>query len=110
MALLFEYGAKLCLSESQAASILCQAVFDGNILLIKRLLKAGINVNACDYDKRNAAHISAAEGNLPALRVLAAAGADLSAKDRWGNECHDEAERSQAKQVLVFLEKIHNGD
>lgn len=59
MNLLSDYGAQLCMNESLAASVLCQAVFDGDVLQLKRLLKAGINVNAADYDKRTAAHIAA---------------------------------------------------
>ena len=78
--LLLKAGAK-----RQAASILCQAVFDGNIMLLKRLVKAGINVNAADYDKRTASHIAAAEGNTAAIRVLVEGGADLTLPDRWGN-------------------------
>lgn len=93
MDLLIDRGAKLCMPESLAASILCQAVCDGDIVLLKRLLKAGIQVNASDYDQRTAAHIAAAEGNVAAIRVLAAHGADLSLKDRWGNTAGNEAER-----------------
>ena len=91
MNLLFDYDASLCMSDSQAAALLCQAVYDGDILLIKRLLMAGINVNACDYDKRTASHIAAAEGNAAAIRILQDHGADLSLSDRWGNSVHDEA-------------------
>ena len=103
MKLLFEYGAELCMKESLAASVLCQAVFDGDILLLKRLLNAGIQVNAADYDKRTAAHIAAAEGNVAAIKVLAEHGADLTLKDRWNNTVPHEAGRSNARQLLEFL-------
>lgn len=85
MKLLFKYDASLCMSDKQAASLLCQAVYDGDILFIKRLMAAGINVNAADYDKRTAAHIAAAEGNTAAMRVLLEHGADFHLEDRWGN-------------------------
>jgi len=104
MDLMFQYGANLCLPESQAASVLCQAVFDGDILLLKRLLKAGIGIDSADYDKRTASHIAAAEGNVAAIRILAEQGADLTLPDRWGNTVIDEARRSNARQLLVFLE------
>lgn len=103
MNLLFNHGAKLCMEESLAASVLCQAVFDGDILLLKRLLRAGIQVNAADYDKRTAAHVAAAEGNVAAIRVLAESGADLTLEDRWKNTVQQEAERSNARQLLEFL-------
>lgn len=93
MEVLLARGAQLCMNESLAASILCQAVFDGDIVLLKRLLRAGIQVNAADYDKRTAAHVAAAEGNIAAIRLLAAHGADLSLKDRWNNTPDNEARR-----------------
>ncbi len=50
-----------------------------------RLLAAGADANACDYDARCALHIAAAEGNLPAVKVLVEqGGAELGLKDRWG--------------------------
>ena len=36
--------------------------------LIRHYIKAGINVNAADYDKRTALHIAAADGCLEAVR------------------------------------------
>lgn len=105
MNLLFEYKAELCMAESLAASILCQAVFDGDILLLKRLLKTSIDVNAADYDKRTAAHIAAAEGNVAAIKVLAANGADLTLQDRWGNTVQMEAKRANARQLNAFLKE-----
>jgi ankyrin repeat protein len=103
MNLLCEYGAELCMPESLAASVLCQAVFDGDTMLLKRLLRAGIQVDAADYDKRTAAHIAAAEGNVAAIKVLADHGADLTLEDRWENTVQHEAERSNARLLLAYL-------
>ena len=103
MALLKRYGAKLCMKESLAASSLCQAVFDGDSTLLRRLLEAGTPVNARDYDMRAASHIAASEGNLSALRVLCNHGANLDLVDRWGNTPAMEAERHECKKVLDFL-------
>lgn len=55
MVVLLKHGAKLCMEECLAASTLCQAVSDGDILRLKRLMRAGIDANAADYDKRTAA-------------------------------------------------------
>ena len=95
MDILITTGAELCMPECLAASVLCQAVFDGDIVQLKRLLRAGIQVDAADYDKRTAAHIAAAEGNASALRVLASFGADLTLKDRWTNTAEDEAKKAK---------------
>ena len=50
--LLVKNGAKVSMKENVAASILCQAVYDGDITLLRRLVEAGVAVNASDYDKR----------------------------------------------------------
>lgn len=92
MNFLLEHEASLVMSDSQAAAVLCQAVYDGDVLYLKRLLRAGINVNAADYDKRTASHIAAAEGNAAAIRILAEHGADLSLADRWGNTVQQQDE------------------
>jgi hypothetical protein len=46
------------MKENIAASILCQAVYDGDITLLRRLVDAGVSVNAADYDKRTGECIS----------------------------------------------------
>lgn len=51
------------------AAHLCTAVFDGDLQLLRRLLRAGANPNAVDYDKRSALHIAAADGNLPVVSL-----------------------------------------
>ena len=105
MSELLKHGAELCMSESLAASVLCQAVYDGDVPLLSRLLKAKINVNAADYDKRTAAHISAAEGNVAALKTLLEADADLTLKDRWGNTVEGEARTAKATHLTEFLKE-----
>jgi ankyrin repeat protein len=53
-------------------------VFDGDVALLRRLLRAGIDPNAGDYDGRRAAHIAAAEGALAAVRGSVARPAPLA--------------------------------
>lgn len=108
MDVLLKFGAQLCFDEGQAASRLCQTVFDGDMLTLRRLLRAKIQVNAGDYDKRTAAHIAAAEGNLPAIKVLVEFGADLTLEDRWGNTIHDEAKRANAGKLAEYLQSLGN--
>jgi ankyrin repeat protein len=106
MAVLLESGAELCMRDSLAASVLDQAVFDGDILLLRRLLEAKIQVNALDYDKRGAVHIAAAEGNFAALKLMVEFGADLKVKDRWGNSAEDEAKRARAGKLVDYLRSL----
>ena len=104
--LLLKFNAELCMETHLAASFLCQAVSDGDMLFLKRLLRARIPVNAADYDKRTAAHIAAAEGNVAAFKVLVEHGADLTLQDRWNNTVHHEAKRANAGNLLDFLKGL----
>ena len=53
------------LHHCSANSVL--ACLQGDLKLMARLLKAGADVNAGDYDKRTPLHIAAAEVNLTAV-------------------------------------------
>jgi ankyrin repeat protein len=53
----------------QLASLLCNCVYECNLPLLRRLLRAGAPVNLGDYDRRTALHISAAEGNNVMVRM-----------------------------------------
>ena len=106
MEVLLEHGAELCMSEGRSASVLCQAVFDGDVIMLRRLLKAKINPNAGDYDKRTAGHIAAAEGNTAAMRALVEFGADLNVRDRWQNSIQKEAKGSNSGGVLDYLASL----
>jgi ankyrin repeat protein len=111
---LLKQGAELCMDEGKSALTLCQAVFDGDMRTLRRLLRAKIKVNASDYDKRSAAHIAAAEGNVAALKVLVEFGADLSLRDRWNASVHEEAKRAggggngKSSQLLEYIQTLQN--
>ncbi|KAF6256108.1 hypothetical protein COO60DRAFT_1702472 [Scenedesmus sp. NREL 46B-D3] len=116
----------------QLASLLCNCVYECNLPLLRRLLRAGAPVDVGDYDKRTALHVSAAEGNAVMLslvsfegvgvrcegvratmsagggqvRVLVEeGGADMGVRDRWGYSPLDEAQRVGATQVIDYLER-----
>jgi ankyrin repeat protein len=106
MDVLMKHNAKLSMENTLAASTLCQTVYDNDLLTLRRLLRAGMPVNASDYDNRTAAHIAAAEGNLEALKALVEFGANLSLKDRWNTTLDDEAQRSNIKELLEYLDLL----
>jgi ankyrin repeat protein len=110
MDILLESDGTLCMDEAQAAGKLCETVFNGDILSLRRLLRAKIQVNAGDYDKRTCAHIAAAEGNLPAMKLLVEYGADLKLVDRWGNTIFGEAKRVNENQLLDYLEEVEHDE
>ncbi|KIY93007.1 ankyrin 2,3/unc44-like protein [Monoraphidium neglectum] len=68
--ILLRHGAKLGMEPVMLAAYLCKIVFEGKIDELRRVLRARADPNAVDYDKQSPLHIAAAEGNLPAARVL----------------------------------------
>jgi len=66
-----------------------------------------MNINAPDYDKRTALHLAAAEGRREVVEYLVAQGADVNARDRWGDSPLIEAVRHRHTGVATFL--VANG-
>lgn len=60
-------GCRLDVAPAEAATQLCTCVFDCNVPLLRRYIKAGALVNSGNFDSRAALHVAAAEGNLAAV-------------------------------------------
>ncbi|KAF8714844.1 hypothetical protein HU200_027378 [Digitaria exilis] len=101
--LLAKHGAALNLDD--AGGYLSRVVTDGRIDLLKRLLSFGVDPNCKNYDQRTPLHIAAAEGLHLVARVLIDFGADVQAKDRWGNTPLDEGRRCCSKPLVRILEQ-----
>ena len=43
---------------------MCHSAAKGNLDQIEKLVQQGASVGACDYDKRSALHLAAAEGHF----------------------------------------------
>ena len=96
--------ARLGCEGMKEGNMLCTVVHESDLKLLRRLLRAGANPNAGDYDGRTALHVAASEGNLPAVEILVTeGGASTDTKDRWGNTPVDEAAKSGSKAVEIFL-------
>ena len=63
---------------------LCEHARQSAVLKLELLLSARCDVNAADYDKRNALHVAASEGALKVVELLVAHGANVNSLDRWG--------------------------
>ena len=82
---------------------MCRAAADGDELLLGKLLSAGAHPDAADYDRRTALHLSAAEGELPIVRLLVDNNATLEFRDRWGIDALAEAVKHNQLEVVLFL-------
>ncbi|GIM10251.1 hypothetical protein Vretimale_14049 [Volvox reticuliferus] len=109
--LMLKYGATLGAGGLAVAAEMCTAVYEGDLVKLRRLLRSGAPPDACDYDKRSALHIAGAEGNLAAVKLLIEeGGADPNFQDRWGNTALDEARRVGATPVVAYLESRQTRD
>ena len=100
---LISRGAKLEMSKNAAAGKLCSLVEENNLEMLRKWVSGGIDVNACDYDKRTALHIAAACGAVEILRFLLESGADCSLVDRFGNTAKQEAMREKQIEAAELL-------
>jgi len=83
---------------------LCLAAAGDDIDQLRRILKAGGDVDAGDYDRRTAMHLASAEGKLEVVRFLVdEAGANHSPTDRWGGTPLDDAARHAHSAVVEYL-------
>lgn len=76
----------------------------GDLRDVRRLLAAGVDVNARDYDHRTALHLAVAEGRLEMVRYLLDHGASPQIRDRWNQLPLDEARRINHVGIMAMLE------
>ncbi|CAI9113199.1 OLC1v1013772C4 [Oldenlandia corymbosa var. corymbosa] len=100
--LLANAGASLLLDN--IGNRLCEAVANGDLELLRRLLSFGTNPNSKNYDLRTPLHVAASEGLYPASVLLLGAGASVIAVDRWGKTPLDEARLGGNKSLISLLE------
>ncbi|KAJ8625392.1 hypothetical protein MRB53_033922 [Persea americana] len=100
-ALLVKNGAILNLED--AGNFLCKVVTDSNVDLLKRLLENGVDPNSKNYEQRTPLHVAAAEGLHLVANILIKYGADVLAKDRWGNTPLDEVNFSERNEEQAIL-------
>lgn len=91
--------------SADQTTYLYDAVANGDVEETIMLLDDGnVNLNEGDYDKRRPLHIACSNGDFLITKALVLGGAKINVKDRWGSTPLDEAQRSNAKEVIHFLE------
>jgi ankyrin repeat protein len=76
------------------------AAINGHEALAQRLLGAGADIKAADYEGNSCLHIAAAQGSNEILRILLNAGAKVSAKNQAGYTALQLAQNAQTIDVL----------
>ncbi|XP_024459227.1 potassium channel AKT1 isoform X2 [Populus trichocarpa] len=93
---------------------LCFAAMRGDDLLLRQLLKQGLDPNELDDNGRTALHIAASNGNEHCVVLLLEYGADPNIKDSEGNVPVWEALQGNHKNVIKLLSEngaaITSGD
>lgn len=82
------------------------AASQGDLDEIKRLLAFGVNVNDYDYDKRSALHLAVAEGHTGVVEYLVRKGANVNAKDRFGNTPLSDAKKAKNAEIINILSSV----
>ena len=90
--------------DEQIADCLFAAARD-DLISATKVLSLGLDPNACDYDRRTALHIAAAEGHTRMMRMLLERGASPRLPDRWGCTAIDEAKKRGSIEHVLMLSK-----
>ena len=72
--------------------LLISSASNGDISSLQKL-EGKIDFNSCDYDKRTALHLAAAEAEIEVVKFLLEKGVKPDPQDRWGNTPYHEAHK-----------------
>lgn len=104
--ILRKYGAVRG-KKAHSTEIFIKAAAAGDIEKIKEILAEGVvEIDAADYDRRTALHLSASEGFADIVQLLCEASADANFNDRWGLRPLDDAERGRKTECVKILKKF----
>lgn len=94
-------------SPSQSNNFITAAA-EGDLDEVKALLEFGnVDLNQGDYDARTPLHLAASAGASEVVQFLCDKGANVNAKDRWGNRPLDDARSAVNGEACVqILEQL----
>ena len=76
----------LQISKLETEQLLHLACKNGQLSLIKNLLKARVDINALNADGLSPLHLAVIQGNIEVTKLLISQGTDIAIKDsKWGS-------------------------
>eukprot|EP00035_Acanthoeca_spectabilis_P001811 m.82930 g.82930 ORF g.82930 m.82930 type:complete len:918 (-) comp11154_c0_seq1:95-2848(-) len=89
--------------DNDVGTHLCILAFEQNILELTKLVRAGMSVDASDYDGRTALHVAASNGHEATCHALLRLGAANLLKDRFGSTAADNAQEAGFAALAICL-------
>ncbi|MCO5613128.1 hypothetical protein L7F22_067403 [Adiantum nelumboides] len=105
---LWNNGARL--TYGMEGEFLCRAIDNGNLEVLRDLLKYGADINATNADGSTALHAAIATGNLDITTFLIDHGADLDKSDARGLRPVDLANRLKQEDLVNILLERQSAD
>ncbi|KAJ7975285.1 putative Potassium channel SKOR [Quillaja saponaria] len=91
--------------ETELASRVNCAVYEGDLYQLKRLIGAGADPNKTDYDGRSPLHVSASRGYVDITLFLVERGVAINISDKYGKTPLFEAIKNGNEEVASLLAK-----
>lgn len=100
------------LERMLAPVLLCFHAQRGHAAQLRGMLRLGCNLRSmADYDGRTSLHLAAAEGDVALCRMLCREGAEIGAKDRFGESALADAVRARSDACIsLLLNEAANAD
>ncbi|KAH0335580.1 ankyrin, partial [Aureobasidium melanogenum] len=104
---LVDAGAGIDIKSAAGQTLLHEAAIRGSVDVVRNVLEYGVDIEARNNDNMTFLAVACAEreGSDDVVRLLLAAGADISVVDRWGwTPLHELADRSRTAAAKLLLE------
>ncbi|GAB5032884.1 potassium channel skor-like [Nannochloropsis oceanica] len=93
-------------SKEQRIRSFCNAAAEGNMDILQRLLRSGIDVNGRDCNERTALMVASSAGNFELVKWLVSLGAEVNLQDKFGGSALSDAMHQNTPvhmEIMGFL-------
>lgn len=86
-------------------AVICALAAKGDLDTIARLATSGVNLSTPDYDLRTPLHLATSSGHEKLVEFLLSEGANVHARDRYGETALQIAIRSESSDIIALLRR-----